>query len=213
MAIKVHGHPLSPPTRRVLLTLAEKGIDYEFVPVDLTTGEHKKEPFISMNPFGQVPVYEDGDFKLFESRAVTKYIASAYADKGIPLLVEDPKKLAIIGVWLEVEAHRFDAAGNKLSFEILIKPFLGLTTDEALVEQSEAQLAAVLDVYEKRLSEFKYLGGDDYSLVDLHHIPIINNLMKTKVKALFDERPKVSAWAADLLARPAWKKVVAGLEA
>ncbi|KAL0389620.1 UNVERIFIED_CONTAM: Autophagy-related protein 18a, partial [Sesamum calycinum] len=50
--------------------------------------------------FGQVPGFEDGDLKLF-----------------------DPKKQAIIGVWLEVEAHKFDAAGQKLRYEILIKAF------------------------------------------------------------------------------------------
>ncbi|KAH6811143.1 glutathione S-transferase 6 [Perilla frutescens var. frutescens] len=209
MAIKLHGHPLSPAARRVLVCLAEKGLDYEFVLVDLTTGQQKKEPFISINPFGQVPGFEDGDLKLFESRAITRYIAHAYADKGTPLISEDPKKMGIIGVWLEVETQRFDAAGQKLSFEILIKPMKGMTTDDAVVEQLQAQLAGVLDVYEARLAQSKYLGGDDYSLADLHHIPIIANLQKTKVKALFDARPCVAAWAAALLARPAWQKVTA----
>ncbi|KAL3647996.1 hypothetical protein CASFOL_008964 [Castilleja foliolosa] len=207
MAIKLHGNPLSPAAQRVFLALAEKELEYELVFVDFATGQHKKEPFISINPFGQVPAFEDGDLKLFESRAITKYISYAYAE-GTPLLVHDPKKLAIIGVWLEVEAHRFDAAGNKLSFEILIKPLMGLTTDEAQVEELEAQLGTVLDIYEKRLAESKYLGGEEYSLVDLHHVPIVNNLMKTKVKALFEKRPHVSAWAESILARPAWQKVL-----
>ncbi|KAL0295726.1 UNVERIFIED_CONTAM: Glutathione S-transferase [Sesamum angustifolium] len=123
-------------------------------------------------------------------------------------MVEDPKKQAIVGVWLEVEAHKFDAAGQKLSYEILIKAFKGLTTDEAAVEQLQGELGKVLDVYEARLGKFKYLAGDEYSLADLHHLPLIDNLFKTKVKALFDQRPHVSAWCADLLARPAWQKVL-----
>ncbi|KAK6164743.1 hypothetical protein DH2020_001607 [Rehmannia glutinosa] len=209
MAIKVHGNPLSPAAQRVLLCLAEKDLEYEFVYVDLATGQQKKEPFISIN----VPAFEDGDLKLFESRAITKYIAHAYADKGTPLINhEDLKKMAIIGVWLEVEAQRFDAAGHKLSFEILVKPIKGWTTDEALVEQLQAQLTTVLDVYEKRLAQSKYLGGDDFSLADLHHVPIVNNLLKTKVKALFEERPHVWAWCEDILARPAWKKVLEGVK-
>ncbi|KAI3449514.1 hypothetical protein Pfo_006179 [Paulownia fortunei] len=212
MAIKLHGNPFSPAAQRVLLCLAEKDLEYEFIHVDLATGQQKKEPFISINPFGQVPGFEDGDLKLFESRAITKYISYAYADKGTPLVVEDPKKMAIIGVWLEVEAQRFDAAGQKLNFEILVKPIKGMTADEAVVEQLQGQLATVLDVYEARLSGSKYLGGDYYSLVDLHHVPIVNNLRKTKVKALFDERPHVSAWCDEILARPAWQKVLAGVK-
>ncbi|KAL7112692.1 hypothetical protein ACP275_04G018300 [Erythranthe tilingii] len=210
MGIKVHGHPVSPAARRVLLCLAEKNLDYEFVLVDLSTGQHKKEPFISINPFGQVPGFEDGDLTLFESRAITKYIAHAYADKGTPLLVADPKKMAIIGQWLEVESQKFDAAGQALSFEILIKPMKGMATDESVVDKLQAQLSAVLDIYEARLSKSKYLGGEEYSLADLHHLPIISNLFKTKVKPLFDARPHVSAWCSDLLARPAWLKVTGG---
>ncbi|KAL0420011.1 UNVERIFIED_CONTAM: Glutathione S-transferase [Sesamum radiatum] len=197
MAIKVHGSPLSPAAQRVLLALEEKDLEYEFVLVDLRSGEQKKEPFISIN---LIPCSE--------SRAISKYISHAYADKGTPLIHQDPKKQAIIGVWLEVEAHRFDAVGQKLNFELLIKAFKGLTTDEAAVEQLQGDLGKVLDVYEARLGKFKYLAGDEYTLADLHHLPLINNLFKTKVKALFDERPHVSAWCADLLARPAWQKVL-----
>ncbi|KAK4423365.1 Glutathione S-transferase [Sesamum alatum] len=212
MAIKVHGQPLSSSVQRVVLCLAEKGLEYELVLVDFATGQHKKEPFISINPFGQIPGFEDGDLTLFESRAITKYISHAYADKGTPLIAEDPKKQAIIGVWLEVEALKFDAAGQKLSSEILIKPMLGMTTDEAAVEQFEGELVKVLDVYEARLAKSKYLAGDDYSLADLHHVPIISNLFTTKVKAVFEERPHVSAWCADILARPAWQKVLQGIK-
>lgn len=48
-AIKVHGTPMSTAVMRVLACLYEKGIDFQFLPVDMKAGEHKKEPFISMN--------------------------------------------------------------------------------------------------------------------------------------------------------------------
>ncbi|XP_073040711.1 glutathione S-transferase-like [Primulina eburnea] len=208
MTIKIHGHPISPASQRVIACLEEKGVEFEPVLVDLLTGQQKKEPFLSINPFGQVPGFEDGDLKLFESRAITKYIAHTYADKGTPLLFEDPKKLGTLFLWLEVEVHQFDASAQKLAFEILIKPMKGLTTDEAAVEQLQVQLSKVLDVYEARLSKSKYLAGDSFTLADLHHLPVVNNLLKTKVKALFDARPHFSAWCADILARPAWKKTL-----
>lgn len=145
---------------------------------------------------------------------MTKYICEAYPDKGFPLTSTDPKKNAIITVWLEVESQRFNSVTQKLHFELLVKPLLlGLTADEAVVEQFLPQLASVLDVYEARLTKFKYLAGDSFTLADLHHVPFINNLMKTKVKSLFTERPHVSAWCDDLLARPTWKKILAWAEA
>ena len=47
--IKVFGHAASTATRRVLLTLHEKNLDFELVHVELKDGEHKKEPFLSRN--------------------------------------------------------------------------------------------------------------------------------------------------------------------
>ncbi|KAK3415556.1 glutathione S-transferase [Eucalyptus grandis] len=208
MVMKVHGSVLSTAAMRVLIVLNEKGLEFEFVPVDMRAGEHKKEHFLALNPFGQVPAFEDGDLKLFESRAITQYIANVYKDKGTPLVCEG-KPMATLGVWMEVEAHQFDPVGSKLQWELLFKPMFGMATDAAVVEENEAKLAKVLDIYEARLSQSKYLGCDCFTLADLHHLPVLTNLMGTHVKKLFDARPKVSAWVADIMARPALAKVLA----
>ncbi|KAM7501254.1 hypothetical protein LguiB_000158 [Lonicera macranthoides] len=208
-AIKVHGSIISTAAMRVFTCLNEKDLDFDFVPVDLQAGEHKKESFLSLNPFGQVPAFEDGDLKLFESRAITQYIAHAYADKGNQLMYKDHKKMAILSVWVEVEGQKFDPAALKLTFELAIKPLIGKATDYAVVEEYKAKLAKILDVYEARLAQSKYLAGDCFTLADLHHLPTINYLINTQVKELFTSRPRVSAWCSDILARPAWLKVVA----
>nr|P46423.1 RecName: Full=Glutathione S-transferase; AltName: Full=25 kDa auxin-binding protein; AltName: Full=GST class-phi [Hyoscyamus muticus]CAA55039.1 glutathione transferase [Hyoscyamus muticus] len=208
MGMKLHGPAMSPAVMRVIATLKEKDLDFELVPVNMQAGDHKKEPFITLNPFGQVPAFEDGDLKLFESRAITQYIAHTYADKGNQLLANDPKKMAIMSVWMEVESQKFDPVASKLTFEIVIKPMLGMVTDDAAVAENEEKLGKVLDVYESRLKDSKYLGGDSFTLADLHHAPAMNYLMGTKVKSLFDSRPHVSAWCADILARPAWSKAI-----
>jgi len=210
-AIKVYGNVLSVCTRRVIATLYEKDIEFELVPIDLGVGQHKKEPFISLNPFGEVPAFEHGDLKLFESRAITQYIAHEYADKGTPLVTRDSnKKMAIIALGLEVESQKFNPAASKLTFELVIKPaMLKMPTDAAVVEEYEAQLAVVLDVYETRLAHSKYLAGECFTLADLHHLPTIHYLMGTRSKKLFESRPHVCAWVADITARPAWKKVIA----
>uniref|UniRef100_A0A803L9R1 glutathione transferase n=1 Tax=Chenopodium quinoa TaxID=63459 RepID=A0A803L9R1_CHEQI len=82
-----------------------------------------------------------------------------------------------------------------------------LETDNTIVEENEAKLAKVLDVYEARLAMSKYLAGECFTLADLHHMPALQYLMRTKVKQLIDERPHVSTWCKDVLTRPAWEKV------
>ncbi|CAG7873506.1 hypothetical protein HID58_016740 [Brassica napus] len=207
--IKVHGVPISTATMRVLATLYEKGLDFELVPVDMKAGAHKQEPLISLNPFGQIPALLDGDLTLFESRAITDYIADEYNNKGEKLLCQSCKKLkAITKVWLQVEGQQFDPIASKLAFERVFKGMLGMTTDPAAVEDLEAKLVKVLDIYEARLSKSPFLAGDCFTLADLHHLPIIYYLMGTDSKKLFESRPKVSEWIKKITARPSWVKVL-----
>ncbi|CAK7348273.1 unnamed protein product [Dovyalis caffra] len=205
---KLHGSVVSTNTQRVLATLYEKEVEYELVNVNLGAGEHKKEPHISLNPFGLVPGAVDGDLKLFESRAITQYVAHQYASKGTQLGAAGSGYATIL-VWQEVEAHQFDPSASKLVWEQVFKPIFGLATDAALVAETEVTLGKVLDVYEARLSQSKYLAGDSFTLADLHHLPNIQALLRTPSKKLFDSRPHVSAWVASITGRPAWGKVLA----
>lgn len=117
--------------------------------------------------------------------------------------------MALVSVWMEVEAQQFEPAASKLNWEIFYKPFFGMTTDPAAVAENETKLAQVLDIYESRLAQSKYLGGDSFTLADLHHLPNLHLLLVTQSKKLIESRPHVSAWAADITARPAWAKVLA----
>ncbi|KAL4340675.1 hypothetical protein GQ457_08G021530 [Hibiscus cannabinus] len=231
--VKVHGYPLSNDTQRVLACLYEKDVEFEFVNVHLGAGEHKSETFLALNPFGQIPALEQGDLKLFESRAITQYIAQEYSDKGTHLLPVSGsnKTMALVQLWKEVEAHQFEPPSTNLTrgrntqlreiqkrnnliavfLCVLVRflfTFFGMTTDTAVVEENQGKLDKVLDVYEARLAQSKYLACEKFTLVDLHHLPNVQYLMRTEVKKLFDSRPHVSAWVADITARPAWSKVL-----
>ncbi|KAF4996342.1 hypothetical protein FDECE_12486 [Fusarium decemcellulare] len=89
MTIVVTGLAISTRTQRVLLVLEEIGLPYELRVVDLRNGEHKTPNFrMKYNPFGKVPVFEDGDTKLFESRAICRYIATKYKSSLMPVNIE-----------------------------------------------------------------------------------------------------------------------------
>ncbi|VVB03648.1 unnamed protein product [Arabis nemorensis] len=207
--IKVHGIPMSTATMRVLAALYEKELDFDLIPVDMRAGAHKQEPFLSLNPFGQIPALEDGDLTLFESRAIAEYIAEEYSEKGEKLFCPGCKKVkAATKVWLQVEGQQFDPIASKLAFERVFKGMFGMTTDPAAVEELEGKLVKVLDIYEARLAKSEFLACDCFTLADLNHLPAIHYLMGTDSKKLFESRPKVSEWVKKITARPAWAKVV-----
>ncbi|XP_043710872.1 glutathione S-transferase F13-like [Telopea speciosissima] len=210
MALKIHGIPMSTCTARVLTCLHEKGLEFELAPVNLSVGEHKQTPFLSKNPFGQIPVLEDGDLTLFESRAITMYVSKKYKEKGEDLLRlkgDDLKEQAMVGVWVEVESQQYSPAITPIISEYFLAPMHGKTPDEKVIEAGVEKFGKVLDVYETRLCQSKYLAGDFYSLADLHHLSYTHYFMKTPWASLINSRPHVKAWWDNISSRSAFQKV------
>lgn len=73
MVLKVYGSAMA--TSRVLVTLLEKELPYEFVLIDIAKGDQKSEEYKKLQPFGKVPALDDDGFLMFESRAICKYLA------------------------------------------------------------------------------------------------------------------------------------------
>jgi len=82
--MKLYFHPMSTTSRTVMLFCTEANISIEPVVVDLMTGEHMKEPFVSLNPNAQVPVLADNDFVLTECSAILKYLADKVESPAYP---------------------------------------------------------------------------------------------------------------------------------
>ncbi|CAJ1960757.1 unnamed protein product [Sphenostylis stenocarpa] len=208
MAVKVYGETRAACPQRVMVCLLEKGVEFEVVHVDLHQGQQKTPQFLLLQPFGQVPVVEDGDFRLFESRAIIRYYATKYADRGADLLGKTLEERALVEQWLEVEAHNFNDLCFTLMLQLVILPRMGKVGDLALAQKCEKDLGKVLDVYESRLSQTKYLAGDFFSLADLSHLPGLGHLIEeAKVGHLITQRKNVNAWWDNISSRPAWKKL------
>src|SRR5579863_9235085 len=104
--MKLYFHPASTASRPVVLFCAEAGISYEPVVVDLMTGAHHKEPFLSLNPSKQVPVLEDGDFVLTESSAILKYLADKVGSPAYPKDLQQRAKVNEVMDWLNTNFYR-----------------------------------------------------------------------------------------------------------
>lgn len=208
--VKVHGAARSTCTMRVLTALAEKNVDCQLTPVNMMLGEHKQPPFLAIQPFGLVPVLQDEDVTLFESRAIIRYIAEKYKDQGSALYGSTLEEKAVVEQWMEVEGQNYNPAIQPIFFQLVIAPLKGMPTDHKIVEASSEKLAKVLDVYEDHLKKHEYLAGDFFSLADLSHLPYTHYLINnTDQGGLFTSRKNVNAWWQKISSRPSWKKVVA----
>ncbi|XP_050379404.1 glutathione S-transferase F11-like [Argentina anserina] len=209
MVVKVFGPIRAACPQRVMACLLELGVEFEVVPVDLQAGEQKQPHILARQPFGQVPAIEDGNFKLFESRAIVRYYAAKYAARGPNLLGKTLEEKALVDQWLEVESHNFNDLVFTVVLQLMILPSMGEHSDFALVRSCEEKLKKVFDVYEERLSKSTYLAGSYFSLADLSHLPAIRFLVdEFKMGHLVTERKNVNDWWKDISNRPAWKKLM-----
>ncbi|XP_020094199.1 glutathione S-transferase PARB-like [Ananas comosus] len=212
-SVTVYGPPMSTAVCRVLACLFEKEVDFKLARVDMAKGEHKSPDYLKLQPFGQVPAFQDELTTIFESRAICRYICDKYAERGNKTLMGNKEggfvARAAIEQWLEAEGQSFNPPSSALVFQLAFAPLMGLKQDPAAVEQNEAKLAKVLDVYDKRLGESRYLAGDEFSLADLSHLPNSHILVnKTEKGQLLTSRKNVGRWWEEVSARPSWKKVV-----
>lgn len=143
MTLKLYGITQSTCTRRVITVLNEKNVDYELIPVNFATLEHKQPPYLAKQPFGKVPVLDDDGFLVYESRAIAKYIAKKYAGQGTKLIPEekDLKSYALfeqvslptpecqlidvyrfVGKACSIEVSYFDSPTSTIAFEKVFKP-------------------------------------------------------------------------------------------
>ena len=80
--IRLYRFALSGHAHRVELFLSLLGLPFERVDVDLLRREQKSPEFMARNPFGQVPVIEDGELTLPDSNAILVYLARRYDATG-----------------------------------------------------------------------------------------------------------------------------------
>ncbi len=200
--MKIYGHPMSTCTRKVLAVLAERNANFEFVTVDLMTGAHKQPEHLARQPFGQIPVLEEGDFRLYESRAIIRYLDEVLPGKK--LSPSDAQGRAIMEQWISIETSNFTGHAMKIIYEDLFKKMQGAQPDAAAIQAGQIGAGKTLDILEKRLGEAAYIAGADFTLADICYMPYIEYLFASGHGDLVTSRANVAGWWNRVSTRPSW---------
>lgn len=157
--IILYRHPLSGHSHRVEFLLSILNMKYDAVVVDLKSGAHQLPEFLSRNPFGQVPVLEDGNDVIADSNAILVYLASKY-DTQHRWLPHDVLSAARVQQFLSIAAGPI-AYGPATAR--LINVF-GARLDHANAKQVAHQILSQLDQHLKQRS---WLAASHATLADL----------------------------------------------
>lgn len=200
--MKLYGFPLSPFVRKVAVVLAEKGLDFDWVPSN--PGQPDAE-FSAVSPFHKIPAFADGDFSLADSTAIVAYVEAAYRD--VALLAQDAKARGR-AVWFdEVADTVLIPAGAPIVYNRFLKPkVFGTEGDEAAAVAAEEALLRPLDYLESQVSADGWMDGD-FSVGDIAVACSFKTLSYTGWTVDAARHPKLAAWYARVTERPAWKLV------
>jgi glutathione S-transferase len=159
-SIRLYRHALSGHAHRVELFLSLLGLPHELIPVDMVRGAHKSPGFVAKNnPFGQVPVMEDGHIAIADSNAILVYLAMRYDSTG-QWWPRDPVAAAGVQQWLSVAAGQL-AYGPAMA---RLGMLFGARVDLERAQTIGRHLYEVLDRY---LTERRYLVGDTPTIADI----------------------------------------------
>ncbi len=181
--IKLYRHALSGHSHRVELFLSLLELDYQLIDVDLLNGEHKKEAFLKLNPFGQVPVIDDDGVIISDSNAILVYLAQKYDDGS--WLPRDPQGTAAVQSWLSVAAGSI-AFGPAAARLITV---FGADLNAADVTSIANNL---LTIIESELAAREFLTGDTATIADIAAYSYIAHAPEGNVS--LQPYPNIRAW-------------------
>jgi glutathione S-transferase len=198
--MKLYGFPMSPNTRRALLGLEEAELAYELVPVDMMAAAHKQPEYLKLHPMGRVPVLVDGDFVLWESNAILRYLAERAPYKQLD--GDTPRARAEIAQWTFVNAaHLSPALAHIFAHTIRLPEEQRIAK---LVENGRAEVARCVGPLDVRLQGRDWIV-ERFSIAD---ISIGASLAVAPMIGIdLSAHPNVAAWMGRLQTRPAWKKI------
>lgn len=206
--LTLYGNKIATCTQRVLILLEELNLKYELREIDLMKGQQKDTRYLQLQPFGKVPAIVYGDHKLFESRSILRYIAKNNTE-DVDLTLNDSH---YVDMWLEVESQNFNPPISKFIYEKIFKKWKDpeAIIDETVLNVALEDLGKVFDIYEERLSDSKYIGGDSFSIADISHIPYLYMFVTSgsEYKTFLKKYPRVYKWYKRMLMKDSVKEVL-----
>jgi glutathione S-transferase len=205
--ITLYDYKMAPSPRRARIVLAEKGVDYTNVQIDLMTGEHLQPAFRAINPACTVPALQLDDGTIIaENAGIAAYLDAEYPEN--PLLGRTPVEKGLTAGW----ASRIEYEGLMAVAEALRNSAPGLKDRSltgaenfaqvpALAERGLKRIFMFFDMLEARLAGRDFVATDIFSVADIAAVVTVDfaRVVRCKPKP---EHENIARWRAALAERP-----------
>jgi glutathione S-transferase len=180
---------------------AELGLDYEHLPIEIGEAGARAPEFLAINPNGRLPVIVDNGFVLFESLAITLYLAKKHSPgKLYPATLQDEAKAWQWSFWAISEVDR---GVNIWSLHAVRLP--PAERDPAKREEALKVVAAPFKILDAAVAKQPYLLGNGFTVADLNVAAVVSRAIDMDLSAV----PNLMAWLSRSLDRPAARVALA----
>lgn len=197
--------PLSPFCRKVRLVLSEKKLEFELIEEKYW---EKREDFLALNPFGQVPVLQNSEITLTESSAICEYLNEKFPDPELlPNNIEERAEVRRVVSWFDDKFNR--EVTQKLVYERITKKIIGEGFPEAKnVKVGMQNIKFHIDYMSSLLEYRQWLAGNEMTLADFTaaaHFSVLDYSRDVD----WDRSNLVKDWYAKIKSRPAFRSLLA----
>ena len=195
--IKLYDFLPCPFGQKVRIVLAEKGLSYELVQIDLTQSEHRKPDFLRLNPFGRVPVLVDEDTTIYDSTTIAEYLEDESPEPPLLPAVGSSALRARARTWEDFADSSFTPQVGQLMGE-MGKP--ENERDPARLQRVQKSIERVLDFLNHELQGQEFLASQ-FSVADIAFVPRLVVLKDLGLDPAIN-RANVDAWLRRMIERP-----------
>lgn len=203
--VTIWGRVNSVNVQKVLWCLAEIDLPYSRIDAGMAFGVNTEPGYLAVNPTGRIPTLVDGDFVLWESNAIMRYLMLAYG-RGTTLYPAEPALRAGIERWLDWTLSTLQPAERPVFWGLVRTP--RVERDMVAIQRDADAVAKLWRILDAHLVGRTFMEGDAFSLADL--------ALATYARRWFGisgiekpDLPQLSRWYANCSARPGFQRFVA----
>jgi glutathione S-transferase len=206
MTLTLYMHPISTVSRPVSLFIAEKNLPVEEKVLNLMEAEHKGAAYLAINPNGQVPALVEGDFRMAESSAILKYLASRFDCPEYPNDLEQRAKVDEAMDWFNTNFYR--EFGYGLLYPQIFphhkRPSEAFHAGVIAWGKQKTQAALnILDV--SMLGANDYVANNRISIADYFGVCLLT--AGETIGCTYGDYPNVCRWIAAMKQLKSWRRV------
>jgi glutathione S-transferase len=174
---RLYGADYSVYVRIARLALLEKGVAHDLVPVDIFAADGIPAVHLDRHPFGKIPAFEHGEFHLYETGAITRYVDEAF--DGPALQPTDAQSRARMNQIISIaDGYVYPQMVWGLYVERIDKPTRGEVPDQARVEKARGVAQTSLAALAGLLAEQRWMCGQRLTLADVYLAPMLDYALK-----------------------------------